>query len=146
MYVTPLLFLQYSPFIEFCDRLAWGVFQNLSPYFNRATLKRSFYVSFCPPSNHPSDHKKLLLKKKTKERNTSKFWWKLKQFIITFLVEQFSWKIAYFSCVNPVLNYMSEKLSKSKVDFWLNISWELLLLPTWKTLTNFVNIKKSELF
>ena len=26
-----------------------------------ATLKWSFYVSFCPPSAHPSDHKKLIL-------------------------------------------------------------------------------------
>ena len=29
--------------------------------WNRATLKWSFYVTFCPPSTHPSDRKKLLL-------------------------------------------------------------------------------------
>ena len=34
----------------------------------RTTLKRSFYVSFCPPPAHPSDHKKIL---QTLQRPTS---------------------------------------------------------------------------
>ena len=45
-------FSQFSPFSSFCKFL-----QHFDAKL-RATLKWSFYVSFCPPSAHPSAHSK----------------------------------------------------------------------------------------
>ena len=52
----------YKPYLNEIKLAQWICFKlpkTKRPF--RATLKRSFYVSYSPPSAHPSDHKKLYL-------------------------------------------------------------------------------------